>query len=217
MKSTLARSLAARLCALGLLAGATATAAEPPLAGDAAAGAAKAAVCGACHGPTGNSVNPEWPNLAGQGHEYTALQLRLLKAGVRIAPTMAPMALPLGDQDIADLAAHFEKQVPAGLEADAALWQAGERLFRGGDAGRAIPACSGCHGPTGRGNGPAHWPQIHGQHALYTSSQLKNFASRTRYVATAAAPPQAEIMSDIAQRLSDADVKALAAYLQGLR
>ena len=212
-----APTLAVGLCALGLLATA---AAEPPLAGDVAAGAAKAAVCGACHGPTGNSANPEWPNLAGQHHEYLVQQLQLLKSGARVAPTMAPMALMLSAQDMADVGAHYEKQSPGGLEADASLWQAGEKLYRGGDAVRAIPACMGCHGPNGRGNGPARWPQIGGQHALYTGNQLKNYAARSRYVQPtggAAQPPQAEMMYDIAKRLSEADIQALAAYLQGLR
>ena len=216
MQSPLASTLAARLSALSLLVAAAAPAAEAPLEGDPTAGATKATVCGACHGPTGNSVNPEWPNLAGQGHAYISEQLELLKAGVRVAPTMAPLALGLSAQDMADLAAHFEQQVGTGLEADPALWQAGEKLFRGGDAARGIPACSGCHGPNGRGNGPARWPQLRGQHALYTGNQLKSYAAKTRYL-PAGQPPQAQIMSDIAKRLSEADLKSVAAYLQGLR
>ena len=189
--------------------------------GDATAGAAKAATCGACHGMTGsNSVNPEWPNLAGQHAGYIVEQLTLFKAAVRSNPVMQSMALPLAAADMADVAAYFEKQAPTGLEADANLWKAGEKLYRGGDAGRGIPACGSCHGPDGRGNGPAKWPQIRAQHATYVATQLRNYAARTRYAAAAgqvAPPAAAEMMYDTAKRLSEDDIKALAAYVQGLR
>ena len=216
------RFAAAALAVQLLSFGAAAEPAKAPLVGDAGAGATKAAVCGACHGPTGtgNSVNPEWPSLAGQHGGYVVEQLVLLKSGVRVAPVMNPMAATLSPQDMADLAAYFEHQALVGLEADPALWQAGQKLYRGGDAARAIPACIGCHGPNGLGNGPARWPQIRAQQPAYVAAQLKSYASRSRYVALAGqAPPpaSAEIMSDIAGRLSDNDVKALAGYLQGLR
>lgn len=217
MKSrTAALALLTTLAALGL--GATAHAAEP-LVGDAAAGATKSAVCSACHGATGNSTNPEWPSLAGQHHEYIADQLALLKAGARVAPVMQPMAAPLSPQDMADLAAYFEKQTLVGLEADANLWAAGEKLYRGGDARRAIPACIGCHGPNGRGNGPARWPQIRAQQPTYVATQLKAYAAQSRYAVVAGqpAPNYAEAMQDVAKRLNDDDIKALTAYLMGLR
>lgn len=214
MKSRLvAVALAAQLLGLGLATGARA--ADAPLLGNAEAGAAKAAVCGACHGATGNSPNPEWPSLAGQHHEYVIEQLALLKSGARVAPTMNPMAAGLSPQDMADLAAHFEKQTLVGLEADAKLWEAGQKLYRGGDAARGIPACLACHGPNGRGNGPARWPQVRAQQPAYVAAQLKGYAARTRYGASA--PAGAEMMSDVARRLSEDDIKALAAYLQGLR
>jgi cytochrome c553 len=218
MKSRIvALTLSASLASFSLFA--TAIAAEPPAKGDAAAGATKAAVCGACHGATGNSVNPEWPSLAGQHHGYISEQLALLKAGVRVAPVMAPMAMALSNEDMADLGAYFEQQTPAGLEANADLWQAGEKLYRGGDTTRSIPGCLGCHGPNGRGNGPAHWPQIRSQQSGYVVNQLKNYAANARYVAANGQQPpaNAQIMQTIALRLSDADMKALAAYLQGLR
>jgi cytochrome c553 len=214
------RILASALIApLTCLAYSTVFAADP-LVGDAAAGAAKAAVCGACHGATGNSINPLWPSLAGQHQGYIAEQLALFKAGTRIAPVMQPMALTLSPQDMADLGAYFEKQALVGLEADPSLWQAGQRLYRGGDPKRSIPACIGCHGPNGRGNAPAHWPQIRAQQALYVAGQLKNYATRARYATVAgqpAPPVNADIMSDVAGRLAEKDISALAAYLQGLR
>ncbi|HXQ63976.1 MAG TPA: c-type cytochrome [Steroidobacteraceae bacterium] len=217
MKSLVAARGLVALLGLGLVA--TTLAAEP-LAGDAAAGAAKAVVCGACHGATGNSVNPEWPNLAGQHHEYVTEQLGLFKSGVRVAPVMGPMAVALSPQDMADLASYFERQTLTGLEADPGLWQAGQKLYRGGDQTRGIPACSGCHGPNGRGNGPARWPQIRSQQPAYVANQLKGYASRSRYTAVTgqpAAPASADMMYDIAKRLSADDITALTAYLKGLR
>lgn len=220
MKSRIAAALlAAALIGLGLMA-ATTRAAEPAVKGSAEAGAAKAAVCAACHGATGNSANTEWPSLAGQHHEYVQEQLALLKGVVRVAPLMNPMALALSPQDMADLAAHFEAQTPTGLEADPTLWQAGQKLYRGGDATRGIPACSGCHGPNGRGNGPARWPQVRGQQPAYVAAQLHAYAAQTRYAVVAGQPKPpatAELMYDIAKRLNDDDIKVLAAYLQGLR
>ena len=87
-------------------------------AGDAAQGAQKAAVCGACHGMTGNSINPEWPNLAGQPEAYVVAQLKAFKEGQRVNPLMTPMADALTEQDMQDLGAHFSQQTPTGLEAD---------------------------------------------------------------------------------------------------
>ncbi|MBS0395046.1 MAG: cytochrome c4 [Proteobacteria bacterium] len=203
-----------QLLVLGLSA---ARAADAPLVGNAEAGATKIVTCSACHGPTGNSPNPEWPNLAGQHHEYIAEQLALLKSGARIAPVMNPMAATLSPQDMADVAAYFEKQTLTGLEADAKLAEAGEKLYRGGDAARGIPACLACHGPNGRGNGPARWPQIRAQQPTYVSNQLHAYAAKTRYAAGATLPPGVDMMTDVASRLSEDDIKSLTAYLQGLR
>jgi cytochrome c553 len=190
---------------------ALAIAASPAAAGDAALGAQKAAVCGACHGMTGSSVNPEWPSLAGQPQSYIVGQLRQFKDGTRANPLMTPMAVPLSDADMADLAAHFAQQTPTGLEADPSNWKTGERLFRGGDAARGIPACIACHGPQGRGNAPAAFPALRAQHAVYTVNQLKAFASGSR------TSTGNSIMREIASRLTEDEMRALASYTQGLR
>ena len=79
-------------------------------AGDPAAGQSKAAACGACHGPTGVSSNPLWPNLAGQKDQYLIKQLKAFRDGQRQDPLMAPMAAALSDQDIEDLAAYYASQ-----------------------------------------------------------------------------------------------------------
>jgi cytochrome c553 len=181
------------------------------LAGDAAAGAQKAAVCGACHGMTGSSVNPEWPNLAGQHESYIAQQLALFKQGVRDNALMMPMAMALSDQDMQDLGAHYAGQTPAGLEAEPSNWKAGETLYRGGDAARGIPACIACHGPEGKGNAPAKYPALRAQHAVYTLSQLKAYAEGRRRT------PGNDIMQVIAAKLTEDEMRALASYTQGLR
>lgn len=192
-----------------------------PLVGDAKAGATKAAVCGACHGATGVSeINPEWPNLAGQGHWYIAEQLALFKSQVRANPVMYGIAATLEPQDMADVAAYFEAQTPKGMESDPALAKTGERLYRVGDSKRGLPACFACHGPQGTGNGPARWPALRAQHDTYVYNQLKSYAGRTRYTAVAgqpAPPEQAEMMYTIAGKLSDDEMKAVASYVQGLR
>lgn len=185
--------------------------AMPVLAGDAGAGAQKSAVCGACHGATGSSANPEWPNLAGQHESYIAAQLALFKQGARDNLLMMPMAAGLSDQDMQDLGAHFARQAPAGLEADPSNYKAGERLYRGGDAERGLPACIACHGPQGNGNSPARYPALRAQHAVYTYGQLKAYAEGRRRA------PGSDIMQVIATKLTDDEMQALASYTQGLR
>jgi cytochrome c553 len=183
----------------------------PAVAGDAAAGAGKAAACGACHGMTGNSVNPEWPSLAGQNEGYIAAQLQSFKDGRRVNPLMTPMAAVLSERDMQDLGAHFAQQTPAGLEADPSNWKAGEKLYRGGDPARGIPACIACHGPQGRGNAPARYPALRAQQAVYSYNQLKAFKAGTR------SSTGGKIMETVTERMTDDEMRALASYLQGLR
>jgi len=185
--------------------------AMPASAGDAAAGAQKAAICGACHGATGNSVNPEWPNLAGQHESYIVAQLQAFKQAKRDNPLMMPNAAALSDQDMQDLGAHFASQALAGLEADPSNYRTGEKLYRGGDSERKLPACIACHGPQGKGNGPARYPALRSQHAVYTYNQLKAFAEGRR------STPGNDIMQVIAARLTDDEMRAIASYTQGLR
>lgn len=189
--------------------------------GNAEAGAAKAAVCAACHGANGNSVNPEWPNLAGQSTRYVAEQLKLFRAGHRNNAVMYPLAMALTDEDIADLSAYFATLTPTGLEADPATYKAGEALYRGGDRARNIPSCTACHGPVGLGNSAAGYPALRAQHSAYTLKQLGDYASGQRYLDIATGNPtksmNGHMMTTIAKRLSEDDKRALASYIQGLR
>src|ERR1700730_12002358 len=167
------------------------------------AGATKAATCQACHGANGNSTNAEWPSLAGIGADYIAEQLKNFKTGKRASPVMMPMAANLTADDMADLGAYFDSLTNSGLEADPSFWQAGEKLYRGGDQARAIPACMACHGPTGRGNEPAKFPALRGPQSVYVVKQLNDYASGAR------PPGPAAIMPTIVKPLSAEDTRNL--------
>ena len=180
-------------------------------AGSKDAGQAKAATCGACHGMDGNSVNPEWPNLAGQHETYILKQLTAFHGGQRQNPLMSPMAAILGEQDMADLAAFFSSQTIRGGETEPSRAKLGQRVYRSGNVGGKVMACAGCHGPTGRGNAPAVFPSIQGQHATYVAAQLRAYKAGTRTT-----DPN-QMMREMAAALSDEEVDAVASYVQGLR
>jgi cytochrome c553 len=192
---------------------------DPFTHGKASDGATKGAVCAACHGPNGNSTNPEWPKLAGQNAVYIVEQLQLFRSGVRNNPVMRPLAANLSDQDIDDLAVYFEAQTPVGLEADPSYWKAGEALYLRGDLGKEVPACVACHGPVGRGNLAAGYPALRAQQSVYVVKQLKDYASGARYSAPnpATATPNAVMMFTIAKRLSPEQIRDVASYVQGMR
>jgi cytochrome c553 len=187
--------------------------------GKVADGATKSAICSSCHGPNGNSVNPEWPRLAGQSAVYIAEQLRLFRSGVRNNAIMKPLTASLSDQDISDLAVYYEAQTPTGLEADPSYWQAGEALYLRGNRGHEIPACVACHGPVGRGNLAAGYPALRAQQAVYVVKQLNDYASSARY--SAANPAQASrngvMMLTLAKRLTPEQIRDVASYVQGMR
>lgn len=196
--------------------------------GSAEADATKAATCLACHGANGNSSNPQWPNLAGQSAAYIATQLghfhdkrRTGKADDATAQLMPPMAAPLSPQDIEDIAAYYSLQTPVGGEANPQYWQAGQKLYRGGDRARGIPACAACHGPLGSGNPAAGYPQLRAQHADYIIHELESYRARTRYSLDAkgnsSGGDNANIMHSIVDRLTPDDVRNLAAYMEGMR
>jgi len=187
--------------------------------GDVARGAAKVAVCSACHGPNGNSTTPEWPRVAGQSAVYIVEQLRLFRSGVRNNPVMKPLASTLSDQDIDDIAVYFEAQTPVGLEADPSYWKAGEALYLRGDRAHEIPACVACHGPVGRGNLDAGYPALRAQQSVYVVKQLNDYASGVRYTGAnaAAASRNGAMMFTIARRLSPEQIRDVASYVQGMR
>lgn len=187
--------------------------AESLVDGNADSGKNKALTCTACHGAKGNSANPLWPNIAGQHAKYVETQLVAFKSGGRVDPLMSSQAMLLADDDMADLAAYFESLAgTVQAVADPRLLARGESLYRGGNADKDIPACIGCHGPTGRGNAAAVYPSVQGQHAAYTTKQLQDYATGARKTGG-----KTKIMQSISARLSPEDIEALASYVQGLR
>jgi cytochrome c553 len=180
-------------------------------AGSADAGQAKSVTCVACHGTDGNSISPEWPNLAGQHPSYLAKQLRAFRDGQRENALMSPMAMGLSDQDIEDLAAYFSAQKLRGGEAEPAKLATGQRVYRAGNLKREVAACAGCHGPAGRGNPTANYPALQGQQATYVAAQLRAYRSGAR-----ATDPN-QMMRNVAAGLSDEEIDAVASYVHGLR
>lgn len=165
-------------------------------------------VCVACHGADGNSTGPANPILAGQNAGYIVTQLTAFKSGTRPSPIMQGMAAGLSPEDMASVAAWFESQKPAQRFAhDKKLALEGQEIWRGGIRSKDVPACAGCHGAEGEGI-PTAFPKLAGQWPDLTLGWLKAFAAGTR--------PN-PVMGQIASRLAEADMKALAEYISGLR
>ncbi|MFW5450551.1 MAG: c-type cytochrome [Methylophagaceae bacterium] len=179
-------------------------------AGDVSAGKAKAAVCAACHGADGNSPSNMFPKLAGQGEAYLVKQIADFKNGLRENAVMAPMVAALTEQDIADLSAYYasNKVTPGAVSED--LLNAGKTLYRAGNKESGVPACMACHGPTGVGVAAAKWPALTGQHSIYIEAQLKAFSSGVR------SNDPNSMMRDIASKMTEEEMKAVAAYASGL-
>lgn len=204
--------IAALFCSLGFVAFAHAEGAAhtqgPKV--DTAAGSDKyGQVCVACHAADGNSTIAENPKLAGQHPEYLAKQLHEFKSGKRANAVMSGMVAALNDQDMLNIA-HWlsEQKAKTGYASNAELVRLGERIYRGGIADRNVPACAGCHSPNGAGI-PAQYPRLAGQHAVYTTAQLKAFRDGVRNNNAA--------MTMVAAKMNDKEIAAVADYIAGLR
>ncbi|WP_045856489.1 c-type cytochrome [Teredinibacter purpureus] len=208
------------MISLSLLA--VAAAAQVNAAGDAVKGETLASACVACHGEGGNSTVPSFPKLAGLGEKYLLKQLVDIQSGERAVPQMAGQLDASSQQNLADMAAYFAKQtiqlsgskeqkvqLNTGVKVDGLAL--GEKVYRGGNMESNVPACSGCHSPTGQGNAPAGFPRLGGQHAGYIAQQLRNFRAGDRTNDT-----DAMIMRGVAQYMSDAEIDAVANYIAGL-
>lgn len=180
-------------------------------AADIEAGKAKSAVCAACHGADGNSANAAWPSLAGQHASYIYKQLRDYKEGRRVNASMTGMVALLNDEDMKNVAAYYESQEPRAIGFDAELIEAGETIYRGGIAETRVAACMGCHSPSGLGNGPAAWPSLVGQHPEYIVAQLQAFKQGAR------ANDSGRMMRNVAARMSEMEMKSVAAYIAGIK
>ena len=200
------------LLTLSMFLAATASS-EPLVEGSAEAGQGRSVTCAACHGPDGNSLNPAWPSLAGQNAPYILKQLEAYKSGSRSDPLMTAQALPLSEQEMRDLAVYYAAQAaaPKAVAAPESV-NKGEALYQGGDAENRVAACLACHGPTGRGNPAAAYLMLKGQHATYTATQLRDYASGQRK-----SDGPTRVMRDIAAQLEEDDILAVASYVQGLQ
>lgn len=181
-------------------------------AGDPAAGEQNAAVCAGCHGQGGGQpVMSAYPKLTGLGENYIYRQLSSIKGGTRTVPEMTGLLNNLSDQDLQDLAAYFDQNPTSVNQADPELVERGAAIYRGGNLASGVPACSGCHSPNGAGNEPAGYPRLSGQNADYVAKQLKAFRDGSR-----AGTANAQIMADVAARLTDDEIAAVANYVSGL-
>jgi cytochrome c553 len=177
---------------------------------DTAAGAKKyEAICASCHGADGNSGSPENPKLAGQHPGYLAKQLAEFKSGKRKNAIMQGFAATLSEEDMRNIAAWAsEQKAKPGFAKDKALVATGERIYKGGIADKAIAACAGCHSPSGAGI-PSQYPRLAGQHADYLASSLKAYRDGGR--------TNNNVMTQVAAKLNDREIKAVADYIAGLR
>ena len=187
--------------------------AESLVDGSIEAGQAKSVTCAACHGQEGNSANPQWPNLAGQNARYLVEQLEAFKDGLRVNALMSSQATMLSDEDMRNLAVYYESlPAPVAAVANPKTVAKAEALYRGGRESADIPACLACHGPAGRGNAAASYPALNGQHAVYTAKTLRDYATRARK-----SGGKTLVMQQIADRLTEDEIDALASYVQGLK
>ncbi len=193
--------------------------AAPAAAADAAAAAAKpdlakgqatsTNVCAACHTADGSRGTPANPIIAGQHAEYLVKQLEEFKSGKRDNAVMKGFATTLSPGDMKDVAAFYAgKSAKTGFAKNKDLVALGEKIYRGGIAERSVPACAGCHSPTGAGI-PSQYPRLSGQHADYTEAQLVAFRAGTR--------KNNVQMTGVAARMNDREIKAVADYIAGLR
>ncbi len=181
------------------------------------AGKAKSQTCVACHGADGNSLITQYPKLAGQHEKYLEKQLKELKLGMtsggkqgRYEPVMGAMAMPLSEEDMADLAAYYASLPISNNSTPENVVDEGKVLYTAGNAERGLTACIACHGPRGNGTELSGFPKISGQHAEYIKAQLEKFRDGDRNNDMNA------MMRDVAKKLTDADIDTLSKYVGGL-
>jgi len=190
-------------------------------AGDPEAGKALTLTCSGCHGPDGNSVVPNFPKLAGQNEAYLIKQINDIKYKRRPVASMVGQVDNLTDEQIADIAAYYASQPISPSKSEDKNLALGAEIYRTGIAETGVAACASCHGATGKGNGPAGWPRLSGQHKEYTALQLRRW--RTGAENTLEEDPEgrtndgsARFMRDVARRLSDNEIEAVANFIAGL-
>lgn len=178
-------------------------------AGNPEAGEEQAGLCAGCHGDDGNAAAPIFPKLAGQHASYLIKQLHEFRSQKRVEPTMNAMAEPLTDQDVLDLAAFYASKKITTEEAEPN--KVGENLYKAGNPATGVPACSGCHGPKGRGNPSAGFPSLRGQYAAYLEKTLHDFKKGER------ANDSNAMMRKVAKHMSDEEIAAVSDFASTLK
>ena len=179
-------------------------------AGDAASGKKISGACAACHGNDGNSAAPSFPKIAGLGEAYLLKQMKDFKSGARANAIMAGQVAALNEKQMSDLAAYFADQKRSVGYAAKGKVALGEKIYRAGNKATGVPACLACHAADGSGMSAAGFPALGGQHGAYIKAQLVSFQENKRQ------NDNAEVMQDIAGRMSNKEVEAVSAYIQGL-
>lgn len=212
------KKVLATITAIAALSTAGSVAAE----GDASNGETLVTACAACHGSDGNSASPLFPKIAGLGEKYLTKQLLDIQSGARVVPEMTGLLDNSSEQDLKDMAAFYASkptQLSGAKDSELMLNSGekvsalalGEKVYRAGNHETKVPACSGCHSPRGLGNAPAGYPRLSGQYAEYIEKQLLNFKAGTR-----ANDGEARTMRSVAEHMSEAEIKAVSAYISGL-
>ena len=173
-------------------------------------------LCAACHGADGNSPSPANPSIAGQNADYITLQLAHYQSGIRPNAVMQSMVAKLTPEEMQALGIFFAQQTAKISAAkDKELVAAGGKIFRGGNAASGVPACAACHSPDGAGI-PKRYPRVSGQHSDYTLAQLKAFKSGERGADKEGKDVNGRVMSQIASRMSEREMQAVADFTAGL-
>ena len=169
--------------------------------------------CAACHGQDGaTGIAPDYPSIGGQNERYLLTQLRMIKSGERPAPLMSGQLDMVSDDDLAAMAAYYAAMPAQVGRSSADTVDAGMRIYRGGILEKGVAACTACHSPTGGGNAPAGYPHISGQRFDYVVAQLVAYREGRRKTDDA----YGGMMRDVAARLTDTEIAAVANYVQGL-
>lgn len=176
---------------------------------EAAGKALAATVCASCHGADGNSLDPTVPNLAGLQERYLVKQLKDYIAGKRKNDTDTPCGPGLKPADVAGVAAWFSSRKPApGKAGDPALIAEGKKIYEQGIGAKGVDDCVQCHDAGGKGNGL--YPKLSGQHAAYAFKQMRAFTTHARR------NDKNDQMHDVAEKMSEQEIRAVAEYLMGL-
>ena len=184
---------------------------ETFISGDASVGAQLVDSCAACHGVDGNSVVGQWPTLAGQRESYLFEQLEHIRDEERVIAVMKGLLNNYSDDDLRDMAAFYASQKTKVSQADEANLALGQQIYRAGNLKSGVPACTGCHGPAGKGLESAQYPMLGGQKAEYVVTSLIAYQTGERAI-----DEHGKIMQGIATRLTIEEIRAVANYVSGL-